>query len=62
MLMHPRLAVRVSSSPSAEDSSRMAADVAVAFPDESPFAPESILVVTFYAVARFTNRTSQDRL
>ena len=40
----------------------MAADVALAFPDEPPYEPASILVVTYYAVARFTNKTSQDRL
>lgn len=43
----------------------MAADVALGFPSEPPFSPDSVLVVTFYAVAWFVTdpvTQSQDRL
>jgi hypothetical protein len=43
-------AVRMSATPSAEDVDRMAADVALAFPNEPAFVPTTVLVVTYFAV------------
>ena len=50
---------RVSTSPSAADSARMAADVAATFPSEPPFLPAVLGVVTWFAWASNGNEDAQ---
>lgn len=47
---------RTSSSPSANDSARMAADVAAAFPAEAAFVPTLFVAVTWFAVGRYNSK------
>jgi len=53
---------RVSATPSPEDASRMASDVAASFPTEPAFSPSLIVAVTWFAVAPYNTAVYLDTL